>query len=606
MSDKQIKTGTLHRSFLMNRDSINTEDRTVNLSFSSEEPYERWFGIEILDHSASSVRLDRMKNSGPLLVDHDTRDHIGVVEDIKIDPDKIGRAVVRFGQSPRAQEVFQDVLDGIRVNVSVGYHIHRMVLEDPEAEAEVYRAMDWEPMEISLVSVPADTTVGVSRSAEGDHITTIETKNQPDVIAKVAAPAQPVIEEKKTMSDKNEVKDGVVKRDISSDVEKILDLAEKHDAHALATKHIRSGSTVDVFVVDLLDTRKDARKVQSTPEVGLTEQETRKYSVVRALNALANPNDRAAQDAAGFEREVSVAVSQHMGKSPEGLFVPAEVLKRDLVVGTDTAGGHLVSTDLLSGSFVEMLRNAMVTRAMGARVLSGLVGDIAIPRQTGGATAYWVAESGAPTESQQTFDQVALAPKTVGAFTDLSRKLLKQSSIDIENLVMQDLATQLALAIDQKALYGDGTGNTPIGIAATTGINAPTAFAAATPTYAELLAMKGAVAADNALMGSLGFLLDPVTAATLEATPRFANAAIAIYDNEKIGRYKAMESGQITAGDVFFGNFADLIIGQWGTLDLTVDPYTGSTSGTVRVVGLQDVDVAVRHAVSFAFNNDGV
>jgi len=618
----KINTGTQYRTFELVRAEIDEEARTVPLSFSSEEPYKRWWGTEILDHSPGAVRLGRIKQLGPLLVDHNHRDQVGVIEDIEITKDRIGRAVVRFGKGARADEIYQDVIDGIRGNVSVGYQIHRMVLEEETDDEEIYRAKDWEPFEVSIVSVPADITVGVGRNATGDHITVVERSN-----SEPEKPAKPVIKEKdmdpklraylekrglsRTATDEeawaffSKIDDGGQQRDIAQDVEKILEIAEKHDAHALATKHVRAGSTVDAFLVDLLDAKKDARQVQETPQIGLTQKEARKYSVVRALNALANPTDRLAQEAAAFEREVSEAVGQHLSKSAEGLFMPAEVMQRDLVVGTDTAGGHLVETDLQAGSFIELLRNAMVCRAMGARVLSGLVGDVAIPRQTGGATAYWVAESGSPTEGQQAFDQVTLAPKTVGAFTDISRKLLKQSSVDIENLVMMDLAAQLAIAIDQKALYGDGTSNTPTGIANTSGINAPTAFAAAVPTYAELLAMKGSVAADNALMGSLGFVLDPATAATLEATPRFTSASFGILEGDKIGRYKAMESSQITAGDVFFGNWVDLIIGQWGTLDLTVDPYTGSTAGTVRVVGLQDVDIAVRHAVSFAYNNDG-
>ncbi len=108
--------------------ALDTEARTVELAFSSEEPCERWWGVEVLDHSTSSIRLGRLMQGGAVLMDHDTRDQVGVVESVRIDADRVARAVVRFGRSVRASEVFQDVIDGIRRNVSVGYMVHNAVL----------------------------------------------------------------------------------------------------------------------------------------------------------------------------------------------------------------------------------------------------------------------------------------------------------------------------------------------------------------------------------------------------------------------------------------------------------------------------------------------
>ena len=125
MKSKQIKPGsTAHRAFAVDRAAINEDTRTVELAFASETPYERWWGIEILDLAARSVRLGRLSSGGPLLMDHDTRDQVGVIESIQIGADRVGRAVVRFGKSARAEEIYQDVKDGIRSNVSVGYAIH--------------------------------------------------------------------------------------------------------------------------------------------------------------------------------------------------------------------------------------------------------------------------------------------------------------------------------------------------------------------------------------------------------------------------------------------------------------------------------------------------
>lgn len=165
--------GPAFRAVQFDRATVDQDARTMELSFSSEEPYERYWGVEILGHNADEVRLDRINNAGALLMDHNTKDQIGVVEKTWIDTaTRKARALVRFGKSARASEILQDVIDGIRRNVSVSYNIQRMKLMKSEKidgtneTVDTYRVTDWEPLEISLVSVPADVTVGVGRSTE--------------------------------------------------------------------------------------------------------------------------------------------------------------------------------------------------------------------------------------------------------------------------------------------------------------------------------------------------------------------------------------------------------------------------------------------------------
>lgn len=342
----------------------------------------------------------------------------------------------------------------------------------------------------------------------------------------------------------------------------------------------------------------EAGGVKPASLIGMSQREVREYRLVRAIRAAADAA-RGVRDAwkgAELELEASRAVAERLGREPQGFFVPFEVQTRDLVVGTDSAGGYTVATELLG--LIEMLRNKMVVRAAGATVLAGLRGDIAIPRQSGGATAYWVAESGSPTESQQTFEQIGMQPKTVGAFTDISRKLLKQSSIDVEAFVRNDLATVLALEIDRVALHGSGTAPEPTGIENTTGINTVTFTTANQPTWAEVVQMETEVAADNADLGRLAYLVNATLRGWLKTSPKVSGTAVFMWESgNTVNGYRAMASNQ--AQKMFFGNWADLIIGMWGGLDILVDPYTGSTSGTVRVVALQDVDIAVRHPESF-------
>jgi|TARA_Y100000310_G_scaffold169451_1_gene169502 hypothetical protein len=168
MKTAKIENG--HRNFNIKSGHIDIEDRTVELSFSSEEPVLRWFGQEILDHKESSIDFSRLRNGAPILEDHKDG-QIGVVLEAGL-KDGRGVAKVKFSSSVRGQEIFNDIQDGIRQNVSFGYQIKNLTLEsEEEGEEPVYRSKDWMPYEISIVGVPADQTIGIGRSLdEGNEI----------------------------------------------------------------------------------------------------------------------------------------------------------------------------------------------------------------------------------------------------------------------------------------------------------------------------------------------------------------------------------------------------------------------------------------------------
>lgn len=613
MTQRKIELPVMHRAFDVQRDAIDVDARTVDLAFSSELPVERSFGLEILDHSPTSVRLGRMQNGGPVLVDHDPADHVGVVEDVSIDEDRRGRVRVRFGRGARASEIFGDVVDGIRRSVSVGYRIHEMRVEKARqgAPLDVYRATDWEPLEVSIVSIPADASVGVGRSTGGEtadvkifFIETPEGKMDQANTAPQARIEAPAIDVRVLEND-------VRTRELDR-VRGIRKMGESFGLEAQAEQAIANGQPIEEFR-SVVISHLDATRRPPTPEIGLSEREVRRFSFVRAINALANPTDRRAQEAAAFEFEASRAAQAQTGRESRGILVPFDVMSRDLTVGTTTAGGHTVQTDLMAQDFIGLLRNRSNMMQV-ATVMSGLSGNIAIPRQTGGATAYWVAESGAPTESQQAFDQVTMTPKTLGAYTDFSRKLMLQSSIDIENFVRGDLAAVLALEVDRVALHGSGASNQPTGIAATAGIGSVAGGAnGAAPSWANIVALETEVAIDNADVGRLAYVTNAKVRGKLKTVEKAGSTGLWVYTDgaNPLNGYQTIITNQVSStltkgtssgvcSAIFFGNWADLLIGMWSGVDLMVDPYQGATSGTVRVVALQDVDVAIRHPESFA------
>jgi len=566
------------------------DDRTYEFPFSSENPVARYFGNEVLSHETKAADLSRLNDGAPLLFNHDVDRVIGVVETARIDEKlKRGYARVRFSKNEFAQEVLADVKDGILRNVSFGYSIDKM----EERGSGNFVATAWSPYEISMVSIPADKTVGIGRSL---------------LLTNPAAPAAPTPEPLPNMEsatpDLAVVRAEAVEAERSR-ISSINSLCTKHGMADLGQQLIESGRSIDearAAVLDKINTYQEP-VTMSVADIGMSEKESRSFSFLRAINYLANPTDRAARESAAFEIEASDAAAAKLGRQSRGITIPQDVLRRDLSVGTASAGGNLVATDLDAGSFIDLLRNASALDQAGATVLTGLVGNVAIPRQSGAATAYWVAESGAPTESQQTVDQVSLTPRTVAAFTDYSRRLMLQSSIDVENMVRNDLARVLALKIDVAGLYGTGNSSEPLGLKLTTGVGTED-FAADTPTFAEVVALESDVAGANALTGSPVYLMNAAMRGALKTKAKDTGSGLFVMEGDLVNGYRGILSNQVASNDLWFGNFADLIIGYFSGLDLMVDPYTHSTSGTVRVVAMQDCDIAVRHPESFSRGNN--
>jgi HK97 family phage major capsid protein/HK97 family phage prohead protease len=580
-------TGTFQRSEMTAFDEV--EDRTYEFPFSSEYPVARYFGNEILSHEGKAADLSRLNDGAPLLFNHNPDRVIGVVERAYIDGNKRrGYARVRFSRNPFAQEILSDVKDGVLRNVSFGYSIDKM----EERGSGDFVATAWSPYEISVVSVPADPGVGIGRSLEDDAAASAAPTPDPIPSMETTTPDLAVVRAEAAEAERARISD-------------INALCDKHGMADLGRQLIESGRSIDearAAVLEKLDIHQEP-VTMTAAEIGLTEKESRSFSFLRAINYLSNPTDRAAREAAAFEIEASEAAAAKLGRQSRGITVPQDVLRRDLNVGTASAGGNLVATELDAGSFIDLLRNASALDQAGATVLTGLTGNVAIPRQSGAATAYWVAESGSPTESQQTVDQVSLVPRTVAAYTDFSRRLMIQSSIDVENMVRNDLASVIALKIDYAGLYGTGASNEPLGLKNTTGIGTED-FAADAPTFAEVVALESDVATANALLGTPVYLMNAAMRGNLKTTKKDAGSGIFIMENGEVNGYRGVLSNQVASGDLWFGNFADLIIGYFSGLDLMVDPYTHSTSGTVRVVAMQDCDIAIRHPESFSRGNN--
>lgn len=589
---------------------------------------------EILDHSDSSVRLDRIRASGPLLFNHEDNFHLGRVSEVSLERGKL-YGTATFSTSTIGEEKWRDVQSGILTEASVRYRVYEYKQEKSSGGKVRLRAVDWEPIECSMVSCPRDLSVGVGRSTDG----TTET----DTIMRTLLDPMPAAGGGGITADipdrehvRKEERAAIVKRnnEIRAAADRMAEIypEQRESLRSMADGAIAKDSSVDNFNDELLRSIKNFRQAQITDSnIGMSEKEIGQYSLMRAIQNCIHTGKRSP---GGFEGEVSQEVAKRdLHRQGEGFWIPADVmvglgrgtstrntLQRDSNVTSATQGGNLVQTSLVT-PVIEILRNRMVTARAGVQTLSGLSGNVAIPRQTGAATAYWVSEQGTLTKSTQTIDQVSVSPKRVGAWNNYSKQLLLQSSVDVENWLRDDLMKVLAIKIDYTILEGTGA-NTPTGILNTSGIGTVTFGAAA--TWAKVISFETEVATDNADMGSMAYVTTPATRGKWKGTVKVANTASFLWENSLpqafmgpapdygvgntvpgvVNGYAAYASKQISSDYVAFGNWSDAVLCVWGGLDVVVDPVTLAETATVKIVMNTFCDVAVRHAESFVWSTD--
>ncbi len=599
--NEQLK-GYQSRDFSLVKQPDN-DDKFLEFSFSSEKPVEKWWGYqEILSHEPNSINLERL-NGMTFLWNHDWDKILGKVVDISL-KDKRLYAKIQWSNNAFAQEKKQDVIDGILSNASFMYTIEKY---ETDEENETITATRWTIYEVSLVSIPADHTVGIGRSITPTIMT--KTANEPDLT--------------------QQTRETELNR-----IRTIQGMAKQHGFPELADELIESGVSVSEaqnrYLSELASQRQSGLAKPVDP-LGLSEKEQKSYSMLRAIQATLTGDWKDA----GFEQECSAELAKRSGRSlsGQGFFMPVRDLKIDdqqvqvrapYAVGADATGGFTVETELLAENFIDALRNKAVIFQMGAQMLSGLQGDVDIPGQDAVTNTYWVAENGPVTQTEATFRQVQLRPKTIGTLSLFSRLTLLQSSIDIEQFIRRDFAAQIALGIDLAAIAGTGLSNQPLGILNTAGIGSvELGTNGAAPTWDDIVGLETEVTIDNADVNTCHYLTNAATKGKLKRTQKFAGTnGDPIWENDgmngMMNGYLAWCSNQmpsdLTKGSgtnlsaLLFGDFSQLICGEWGVLEVLVNPYSvlAYPSGAVQIRALQTIDIALRYAQSFSAITDAV
>ena len=593
------------KRFLAIEKSVIAEDRTLELSVSSDAPYERWWYTEILDHSPDAVNLSRFNDSANLLFNHNRDDYIGVIERAWVEDGKL-RNKVRFDTHELAQKIHDSVNAGIIRNVSIGYVIDELVLEKQgKNEPDTYRATKWTPYETSLVTVPADATVGVGRSSEFG-VRSSELENNIE----------------KTM-ETIEINEHDVKKAERDRIRSILAAGNKYGCLEIAQRAVDEDMTLEQARSLFLDNIKGNQQPvgKTIDPVGMSKKDQQRYSFRKALAYQAGI--LRASDV-GLELEVSDSIAKQLGKSPEGIFVePYQLAVRaDYFTGTGETGGDLIETELLSERFIESLRNMSAILPLGVTYLSGLEGNIDIPRQASYSDAYWLGESDTITQDESTFETIGLRPKDIAVRSKVTRRMLLQSSIDIERFMRNDLITAIALGIDKAIISGTGIGNEPLGILNYPGVNnIDLGTNGGALDWQSVVDMQTQIEVDNAMEGDCAYVFNAITKGKLKTTLDHATGAgrwiwqdTANNYEGNVAGYRARCSNQLpsnltkgtgtnlSAG--IFGNFRNVLLGNWGVLDLMTDPYTGFNEAIVQIRAIQTLDFELRRPEYFCVVSD--
>lgn len=601
---------------------------------STDKPVEMWRGLfEILDHSPASVRLDWFASgNAPALWMHDRDELRGVIESARIEGGLL-KVVVRV--SANHPGLIADIDAGIVRNVSIGYRIHDEKIERREVNPETgevtattWRVTDWEPQEVSFVTIPADKAAGFRADDESmkSRVRFLDSKAQAELSQRtnntMSEHTASVISVQE--ADKNRTDAVTAERLRVAGITAAASKASENqmgDFTARAQEAIDKGESLDTFQRFVLDNMKRTDPV-TTVSLGLSEKEQRRYSLLNVLDGLNEGDSRRYE----FEAEVSRAAQKANGHGdPSRMTIPVDILlrgwnpqnpalaarmglsdrERNLmsVSAGSTTTANFVPSELMAEMYIESLRETTVLLA-GATILPGLVGDVDIPIELTNPSFFWVGEDVEPTEGNWTASQIAFRFKTIGARIPMTRRSLKQTTPNIESILAANLRRGAALGIERKAFVGAVSSTQPGGILNTAGIGDVTTSSAL--TLAHLIELRTDVGAANAPLANCEFFTSSRGVGIMRGTAIVAGDAKRVAEWGPDGRLycegrPVNESNLIPdnlgAGTnktaILFGDRSSVYVGMWGGLELAVDTATKAATGGKVLRAFQDCDIQI-------------
>lgn len=645
-------------------EKASAETRTVPMTFGSEYYVERWYGILVVNFSPECVKLDRWKQGAPYFMDHNSMDQRGIIRNGNL-IDGILRGDVKFSQSERGMELFQDVMDEIRPYTSMGFDIHQIREMTPEEmpddlkniclenNVSAFKVDLWEPYEGSSVPLGANPTVGVEYDYfEGDEPETIMELSQefglnPERIEKLSVQfgfskqeknnSKPIITIKKEAA----MADDVVKKTPEQLAQEktarkaaLVAYGKQHESRVNGGMPVIEQMATDIvefyqdretpeveslFRGELFTKIKDKERLETPASfVGMTEKEKEQYSLMKVIrHVVGEPKPG---EELGIEKEIHQQIIKNGGAQQKGgILIPFDFQSRkinfdaellhllnrngirterfDQTVGSSSGGGYLVGTQNRPQDFIELYLNSLI---QGLTYLPGLQQNIDIPKMTGGATITVAAtEAAGFSETALTFGQLSLSPKEIGAYIEITRKLLVQSTPAIDNLVAIMLMKAMALKTNYLALYGSGGSGEPTGAFLTANIGT---FDGASLGRAGVLNAMSDILSSN-VSGPLQWLLSAATAEILMGRDQTSGyGQWLMNDNGRILTYPSQITEQMAANTLALAKLDEIVVGSFGTMEINYDRSTLSASGGLRIACYDLIDAGVKHpgGISYA------
>lgn len=612
--------------------------RSLLFSVSSEKPYYRWFldANEVLVHEERAIDLEWLASGrAPFLFNHDRDFYLGIIEKSYLADSQLF-AEVRFKERGQAGEVYQDVKDGLLSGAtSIGYEIHDLEIYE-EKEANEIRVTSWHPLEASLVTLPADNSVGLQgESEEKQHFTGSHRSVAPPEEETPEEEEQITNIEEKKVPDPNQefTEQGASPEEVrQKERERQSGIRFMCQKFGLGEQHERewidNGSSLEAVSKKAQELSAEP-KPAAAPSGFLSQKEKKRYNLTKVLRVQSGMS----KEDIGFEKEVSDYIAKSIGKDPielEGLYFPIREMdfKRDtgLNTGSIATGGATIDTELDVSNFTQALLNQTLCFQMGVRLMSGLSGPVDIPIESDTPQVFWVGEGEPIPEAQSSFELASLRWKEIASITPITKRMMAQSSLDMEAYIRDILVRKIAIGIDDAILNGSGTQNQPLGL-----LNYPGLLLGNIGTdggeigWEHIVDLQTALGEKNAKRMGSGYLTNPKVEGMLRKTQKFAGEGFEILEaeadtatgltqlagyplgctNQVPSTFKKGSSGKVLSA-LIFAYWPDIIAGEFGTMEVLANPFgRGFYNNMVDIKATMGFDVTfVRDGTSFAAYKD--
>ncbi|MEG3135658.1 phage major capsid protein [Rouxiella sp. T17] len=582
------------------------QENTVLLSFSSQTPVVRNInGVdynEVLLHGTDNVDLSRLVNSAPLLFNHDCDKPIGVIETASIGSDMVGRALVRFSTYGDGPDYFGKVQEGTLTKVSVGYEI--LEYEILGNDLNITR---WMPYEISVVSIPADDSVGVGRSLQFEDIDSVLKYVRELEQDSTNGDAQ----DESTETNDNDSKDRVL--DESND-EADSDQPEQDES----TEPDNAVSYEEGEDSEEVNTEVDSQDVERAAEIeaiartlnlanGLAEEAIKQgMSIEEFKNSVRQLNNK--KIIKDDKKMENISLNQVIRSALNGDKVEVETGKNGMKISNDmfqralnsvragvttATAGDAIHNDVLYGSFVDVLRANSILKNFPIQMYTGLTSEISIPKLSADFTSSFgfIAEDGTSPEVSANFEAVKMTPSSFTGSVPLTRTVVK-SMPQVEQLISQAIVAGSAIRLETLILQ-------EIVAQATTAGNVTTVSAY---DYETFVTAQGVLGDRSVNMANVAAIMSETTRAKLRNTLVGANTgAVYLLDDGDLCGLPAYSSSVLAgAGDfVILGDFSNVAIASWGDLELDLDDTTNRNKGSVIARVWADIDYVLTRPEAF-------